>query len=128
MSSLFALKSSSFAFALASADLDDPSVLRLAAAGFDAQQAKLQELLELLVKNSNSNVASYQILVEVHGYCEQQIKNSAGQGHANAVTTFIQHVQAQKAQIERAMLEVENVQSFYWTEIQRLQTISKWTA
>lgn len=125
--------SASFTASLADsfADLDTPSFLRLTAmvaAKLDKQHATLYEYLEILVTNSNSTTFAYQKRLAMHDVCERTIKECAAQHPSNGVTTLVQRVEAQKARFERDMLEMEKRQCVYWTEIQRLQATSKWTA
>lgn len=113
------------------AELDTPTFLKLAAAELAQQQARIYDQFEIMVTTSNSITATYHTLVQMHGDCERTIKESAAQGPSNGFITnvqHVQHVQARKAEIEGAMLEVENVQWKYWTEIRELQIASKCTA
>lgn len=102
-----------------------------AAAELEMVRASFHKDFDTLLTTSNSLTATYHKLVEMHGRCERMVKDFTTLGLSNGVTTTlhnIQHVQTQKAQIERDMLEVEQVQCDTWQTIQGLHEVSKWMA
>ena len=111
--------------ASAEANLDTLSILRSAAVQLNKVQARRYKQLEKLVETSNSLTASYSTLVQAHEMCEQMLKKLAAQDPLNGLNGVTANYQAQKAQVERAMLKTENLQSEIWTEIQKSQMASK---
>ena len=122
----------SYSLAASLPDLDTPSFQGLTAAELDREQATIYEHLDVLVTKVNSNIFAYRKREAMHYVCErtisQMIREAARQPPLVGVTRYVQHIQIQKAQFARDMLEMEKLQCDYWTEIQRLQARSKWTA
>ena len=94
--------------------------------------AKLEEVEAFLCKNfdkmvtiSNSVAADYHALVQGHATCEQEIKELTASGNSNNSSNQIQLLQNRKAQIEQAMVQMEDIQCLAWKGFQELQFFRK---
>ena len=98
----------------------------------DCGLAKLEEIEAFLCKNfdkmvtiSNSVAAGYHTLLQEHATHEREIKELTASGNSNNSSNRIQLLQTRKAQIEQAMVQIEDIQCMAWKGFEELHFFRK---
>lgn len=86
-------------------------------------QACLYDCFDSLMAASKALIGTYHSMLKMHKDCTQVLRQHLALGRPNSVN--VQHIQAQKTQIEQDMLEMESIQFVTMQTIQLLHDGSK---
>lgn len=95
-----------------------------AATELEKAQACFYDCFDSLMAVSKALIGTYHSMLEMHKDCIQVLRQHLALGRPNSVN--VQHIQAQKTQIEQAMLEMESTQFETMQTVQLLHDGSKW--
>ncbi|CAD6582862.1 MAG: hypothetical protein ASARMPREDX12_001104 [Alectoria sarmentosa] len=99
-------------------DLTSSSGRYAAATELEEAQACLYDCFDSLMAASKALIGTYHSMLKVHKDCTQLLRQHLALDRPNSVN--VQHIQAQKTQIEQDMLKMESIQFVATQKIQLL--------